>query len=225
MSEGGGRAWLLLGMGGLGLFSVAFVVLHVLNWGSLAEHGRHVSNFAYMYGSWLWQAGLVGLGAGTLALVEGLRRTLTVRGPAAWAFPALRMAGLAILAMTVFKTDRYVTPNGNYSLGGYIHDSCAVASTFFICWSMLLLVAAARVDPAWGNVPGRSWLWPLCTIGFALAWMGGDVTEFWPIAAVVQRAVVVVMTAWLLTVGWRALAAQGLGSGTPQPVQPPRPTR
>lgn len=225
VSDGRAALYLKLGLGGASFFAGGLLVLHVLNWGEMAAHGRHVSNFAHMSGSWLWQAGLIGLGLGTFALVEGLRRTVTVEGPAAWSFWALRAAGVAIVGMTVFTTDRYVTPDSNYSLAGYIHDACAVMSTFFICWAMLLMVAAARVDPSWLGVPGVSWLWPASTIALALAWMGGDVTSFWPIAAVVQRGVVILMVAWLLTTGWRALSAQALANGTPQPVQPPQPTR
>ena len=226
VSEGRTTGLLRLGLASVAFFGIALAALHLLNFGSLAEHGRHVSNFAFMAGGWLWEAGLFGLGAGTLLLVAGLRRTLAVDGPAAWGLRALEIAGVGIMAMTVFRTDRFLTPNGNYSVSGYIHDTCAVMSTFFICWAMLLMVAAARVDPAWQGVPGRSWGWPVATITFALAWMGGDVTQFWQIAAFVQRGVVVLMVAWLVTVGWRALAlAQGTGSGTPQPVPPPRPTR
>lgn len=225
MQEPGARTLLRAGLAGLALFAGALAILHLLNLRDLAEHGRHVSNFAWMRGGWLWQAGLIGLGLGTLALVSGLRRTLDMAGPVTWALRALQVAGVAILAMVAFRTDRYLTPDSTYSFVGYLHDTSAVVSTFLLSWAMLLLVAASRVDPALHGVFGHSWLWPLASIGFALAWMLGDVTEYWPIAAFVQRAVILVNSAWLAVMGLRALSTAANAHGTPQPVPPPRPTR
>ena len=220
------RTLLRLGIFGVAFFGVVMVLLHMLNWGEMALHGRHVSNFAHMPGWWLWQAGLVGLGGGTLLIGMGLRRSLPVSGPPRWGFRALELAGLCVVGMMMFKTDRIDTPGYNTTFSGYVHDSFAVMSTFLICWSMLLFVAAARVDPAWRGVPGRGWTWPVATVSLALVWMLGDVTPYWRIGAVVQRGVVLVMAAWLITTGWRALAAaQGRATGTPQPTPPPRPTR
>jgi hypothetical protein len=225
VGDAAAKLYLRLGLAGVASFAVLLFLLHVLNWDGLAEHGRHVSNFYWMRAGVLWNVGLVGLGGGLLLVVQGLEGTLPVRGPATWSFWTLRLAGVLILAMVVFPTDRYLTPDANTSLGGYIHDTCAVLSTFFICWSMLAMVAAARVDAAWRGIPGRSWLLPLGTIGLALAWMGGDVTEYWRVSSFVQRGVVAAMTAWVLMVGSRALSVQALPAGTPQPTPPPRPTR
>jgi hypothetical protein len=228
-----GRTLLRLGLGGIAFFTLALAVLHIANWEEMGlGHGRHVSNFHHMPGGWVWQVGLVGLGGGILYVVEGLRRTLHVDGPATLAFWGLRIAGVAILAMLVFPTDRYYTPGYNSTVAGYIHDTCAVLSTFFISWSSLLLVAAARADPAWKGIPGRSWGWPFAIVGLATLWMLGDVTPggiggtpFWQYGAVIQRAVVVVMAGWLMLTAYRALQASDAGSGTPQPTPPPRPTR
>jgi len=219
------RTLLRVGVAGAGVFAVALAILHVLNLDELGSHGRHVSNFAYLRGAWLWDVGLLGLAAGTLCLPAGLRRVLDVRGPSAWGLWTFQAAGVPLLLMVVYRTDRFATPDRAVHWSGYVHDASAVTATFLMAWSMLALVAASRVDPAWRGVPGRSWLWPGLAIGCGLGWMACDVTQFWPVAAVLQRAVIATMVAWMVTVGVRAQGIPASANGTPQPVPPPRPTR
>jgi hypothetical protein len=206
-------------MAGVAFFAAAMVALHLLHW---HDPPRHVSNYTHLRGGWLWDLGLAGLGFGTYLLVAGLRRSVPLAAPANWAWRGLEVAGIMILGMIVFPTDRNLNPDHPTTVSGFVHDSFAVLSTFFICWSMLLLVASARLNPGLALF-GRTWWWPIGTIGASLAWMGGDVTEYWPLAAVVQRLVVILIVAWLMTVAWRARLAHA--TGMPQPVPPPRPTR
>lgn len=202
------RRRIRLAAGGLAVFLACLTLLHLLNWGAWP---RHISGFVRLNGAWLWGMGLLALAFGLIVL--GLTLP-SVGGPNRDARLACRLlvtGGLTTLILILFPTD--ITPKPSTWVGG-LHDSAAAATVLSTGSALFLLVDAGRRDPSWGRWTGTSFLWPGIIMVLGYAWGLGDLTDFWPLASVFQRALAAAIAGWLI-----ALALRVGSSGAHEPMR------
>jgi hypothetical protein len=219
--------WMMrLGAASVGVFCAAVVLLHVAYWNNLP---RHLSSFVHMPPvGWLWTVGLLGLGFGTLSVAAGLWPSLAGGYGTRAALSFLAVGGVFVLLMAAFPTDRNLQPDHPTTPIGIIHDSAAVAATSFQCAAMYAFAYAGRRYPVWQQLTGSSTSVAHLTMALAFTWMGFDAASLaWmnSIGSLAQRVLVLLMAAWTIRLGWRALGLGATALGTPTPAPPPRPTR
>ncbi len=210
MQEARGR--IRLAAVALAFFLAMLTVLHILNWNALP---RHVSSFVRLQGSWLWNMGLLALAAALAILGFALPGLASPHKDARLACRLLVAGSATTLILFLFPTD--VTPQPSTWVGG-LHDVAAATTILLVGSAMFLLVDAGRHDASWARVAGTSLVWPSIVMGLGYAWGLGDLTAWWPIAAVFQRALCVAMTGWLIVVAARASsgsAPDALSTATP----------
>ena len=182
---------------GFAAFLATQVLLHVRN---LHEWPRHISSFVYLGWGWLWTLGILAQALGMAALALGLQRLLPRVVEARWAVASLGTAAVAVLVMAAFPTD--VTDYPSTPIG-YIHDFAAVVAVTVQCAAMFYAVLAARADPLWRLAVGPASAWPWIAAALGVAWCLGDITPWWPAAALVQRLLGIAMVGWMLALSWR----------------------
>jgi hypothetical protein len=197
-------------MGGFLAFFVAMAALHVLNWGAVP---RHMSNYFFQRGGWLWTAAILAITMGLGCLASVLRDLAPQDRDVRLGTSLLLAAGGTFLILAVFPTDPTDWPT---TFGGYMHVFAAIASITLQAAAMLVLVDAARRVPHLGVVLGRSFAWPATTMAVGYLWGFSDGLD-WAISPLVQRAMSILMVGWLLLVTVRAqafLAAEGFPAPT-----------
>ncbi len=201
----------------LALFLACLALLHLLN---LGDWPRHISGFVRLQGAWLWPLGLLALSFALVTLGLGLPALATPHRDARLACRLLVAGGATTLLLILFPTD--VTPHPSTWVGG-VHDVAASFTVLLVGSAMFLLVDAGRSEPSWEALAGRSLTWPGIVMGLGYAWGLGDLTAWWPVAAVFQRALCASMAGWLIVVALRSSSGatpDRLASSAPTPQRP-----
>ena len=151
------RAAAAAGLVGTGLAVVLVGLLHIINAGQLDPVRRTISEYALRDHGWMFDAGVLALAAGSVAVLIALVRAGLVRWPS---FAAVAMLVWAVGMVTVVgfeKTDWSIGP----SLGGTIHRYASFVA--FLALPIAALVATRRRDglaawPPWLAVAALAWL-------------------------------------------------------------------
>ncbi|HUR62510.1 MAG TPA: DUF998 domain-containing protein [Candidatus Thermoplasmatota archaeon] len=181
-------------------FGAAMAALHFLNWGA---QPRHMSNFVFQSGGWLWSLAILSITLGLASLASVLRELSPRDKDVRLGTALLWGAGATFLLLALFPTDPTDWPT---TFGGYLHVLAAIASITLESSAMLVLVDAGRRDPRLGAVTGRSYAWPATIMGVGYLWGFSDGLE-WAINPLVQRLMAVLMVGWLLLVTVRLQAS------------------
>jgi hypothetical protein len=203
---------------GFALFLACQVALHARN---LHDWPRHISSFVYESWGPLWTVGAVALGAGLACLAYAVHQLLPRTPEAQWAAASLTVAAVSVLLMAAFPTDVTDYPS---TPSGYVHDFAAVTAVTFQCAAMFFTALAGRAEPLWRQANGDAPRWPWVASALGLVWGLGDLTPWWPAAALVQRVLAIVMVVWLLAFAWR-IRVEVLTPAAPLPVQGPQRAR
>lgn len=186
-------------LGGFLTFFVAMVALHLLNWGALP---RHMSNYFFLRGGWLWTVSILAITVGLGCLATLLRELAPRDRDVRLGTALLWGAGVTFLVLAVFPTDPTDWPT---TFGGYMHVFAAIASITLQAAAMLVLVDAGRRDPTLGAVTGRSFVWPGTTMAVGYLWGFSDGLD-WSFSPLVQRAMSILIVTWLVVVTVRLQA-------------------
>jgi hypothetical protein len=140
----------LLGLAGCGLALVTVGLLHVATADTVDPTRRTISEYGLGARGWVFDLGVLGLAAGSAAVLLALvgAGVLRTRSPAA---VLVSTWVLALVAVVVFeKANWSVGP----SLSGYVHRYASLVA--FVCLPVAALGIARpwRRDPAWGRFAG-----------------------------------------------------------------------
>jgi hypothetical protein len=211
------RSRIRLAVWGLAFFLGALLALHLLNWGAWP---RHVSSFVRLSGSWLWNLGLLALSASLVTLGLELPSLASAHKDARLACRLLVTGGFTALLLLLFPTD--TTPHPSTWVGG-VHDVAASLTILQVGSALFLFVDAGRRDASWETLAGTSFRWPGTIMVLGYAWGLGDLTAWWPVAAVFQRALLSAMAGMLIAIALRASEtgrAQALAAPSASPPRP-----
>ncbi|MEK6986367.1 MAG: DUF998 domain-containing protein [Candidatus Thermoplasmatota archaeon] len=211
------RRRIRLAAGALGVFLASLAILHVLNW---ATWPRHISGFVRLPGAWLLGMGLLALAFGLIVLGLTLPSFAARNRDAQLACRLLVVGGFTTLVLILFPTD--VTPQPTTWVGG-LHNIATAATVLSTGSALFLLVDAGRRDPSWGRWTGTSFVWPGIVMVLGYAWGLGDMTDFWPLAAVFQRALAAAIAGWFIALALRIGsdgAAQATGTAVASAQRP-----
>lgn len=211
------RRRIRLAAGALGLFLACLTLLHLLNW---AAWPRHISGFVRLYGAWLLGMGLLALAFGLIVLGLTLPSMAGPNRDARLACRLLVTGGLTTLMLILFPTD--VTPQPTTWVGG-LHNVATAATVLSTGSALFLLVDAGRRDPSWGRWTGTSFVWPGIIMALGYAWGLGDLTDFWPLASIFQRALAAAIAGWLIALALRAGSDGAAQAATAVAAAPQRP--
>lgn len=203
---------------GFAVFLACLAALHVRN---LDAWPRHISSFVYQSWGPLWTLGIVALGIALTALAYAAAQLLPKSQEAQWAVASFVVAATAVFLMALFPTDVTDYPS---TPSGYVHNFAAITGVTFQCAAMFLTLLAGRAEPLWRQAAGGMRGWPWLASALGLAWGLGDLTPWWPFAALVQRLLAAVMVAWLLALAWR-IRVEVLAPEMPVPRQVPQRAR
>ncbi len=191
-------------------FLACYLLLHMLSFGEGWPH--HASSYAHTQWSPLWNACLVLLGIGVLALAFGLRGP-RVQGVAT-ANVLMAVAGCISFLLIVFPTDRTALTDYPTTVHGNLHDLGATTAVAVLVTSMYILCAAGRLHGYWQRIVGSSFVWPHSVTALGLLWLVLDRVHNPSGAGLVQRALLGFVVVWLLAVSLRAMNWRGVPTPT-----------
>ncbi len=83
---------------------------------------------------------------------------------------------------------------------------------------MFILVDVGRRIPPWAAVAGRTFFWPGAALTFGNIWGLGDLTSWWPLSAIMQRVMAVLMVGWLIVLAVRATGFESAPASVAEPT-------
>jgi hypothetical protein len=181
------RTLAALGLLGSGFAVVLVGLLHVVSARQVDPVRRTISEYALGHTGWMFDAGVLGLAAGSVLVLLALVRAALLPGRSA-ASVLLVAWSLGLVAVVAFE-------KANWSVGptpgGYVHRFASLIAFSSLAVAALALGRRWRGDAQWGGFAA----WSRWAGAFALMWLGAIVL------AVALRPVTGVPASQLLPLG------------------------
>lgn len=136
-------------LSGNGCFAVAVLALHILQ-PELSPLNYAVSYYVHGAHGWLFTAGLLAWGIGSVALFLGLARTIRIRA----GLLALAVWSAGVLATGLFSADPPDQWDKPLSATALIHENAARVSFIALPIAAIALSRGSRLAPEWRRTAG-----------------------------------------------------------------------
>ena len=194
------RATVAAGLVGVALAVVFVGLLHVLYAGDVDPVRRTISEYALRDLGWMFDAGVLGLAAGSVAVLIALVRAGLVRWPSFAAVGMLVWAAGMVAVVVFEKTNWAVGP----SVGGVIHRYASLVAFFALPVATLVATRGREgaASPRWLAVAALAWLGAILSGVVLRPFSGVPWWQFLPLGimerglALTEVGVVVALAFW-----------------------------
>ena len=194
------RATVAIGLLGTALAVVLVGLLHVIDAGQVDPVRRTISEYALRDHGWMFDAGVLALAAGSVAVLVALVRAGLVRWPSFAAVGMLVWAAGMVAVVAFEKTNWSVGP----SVGGVIHRYASLVAFFALPVAALVATRgrAGAAWPRWLAIAALTWLGAILSGVVLRPFSGVPWWQFLPLGimerglALTEVAVVVAMAVW-----------------------------
>jgi hypothetical protein len=168
-------------------------------WSQYSLIHDNISELALGRHGFIQTAAFVIAGVGTLALALAIRQLTKGSWGSRVASLLVAVYGAGAILSAVFPTDRIDSPTDMSSLSasGAIHIAVAIASFLSIIVGMFILTRTFSKEPGWGLFWRLSVFFPAGSLALIIVQQEG------PLIGILQRALVIVISAWLILVALR----------------------